>query len=206
MCLDNRIHCRKTKINLNPDNMENLELHWTTVEDKLRSFIIGKVQDRMLADDILQEVFIKIHSKIDTLKDSTKIQPWIYQIARNLIIDHQRKSGKINSRKSDLKDVHQDEYSNELLDEALEDMVKMMDDLKPEYCEALCLTELEGMSVKEYALKAGISYPSAKSRVHRGRQLLKDLMMNCCHYEFDKYGEVLDITPNKCCCCCCEGN
>ena len=74
MCLDNRIHCRKTKINLNPDNMENLELHWTTVEDKLRSFIIGKVQDRMIADDILQEVFIKIHSKIDTLKDSTKIQ------------------------------------------------------------------------------------------------------------------------------------
>jgi len=79
-----------------------------------------------------------------------------------------------------------------------------MDDLPPENCEALCMTEIEGLSQIEYAQKVGISYAAAKSRVQRSRKMLRDMLMNCCHYQFDKYGTVLDITPNKSCCCCCS--
>ena len=77
----------------------------------------------------------------------------------------------------------------------------MMNNLPPEYCEALCLTELEGLSQKDYAEKIGISYSGAKSRVQRARKILKDMLMNCCHYEFDKYGTVIGIHPVECCCC-----
>jgi RNA polymerase sigma-70 factor, ECF subfamily len=76
----------------------------------------------------------------------------------------------------------------------------MMDDLPPEYCEALCLTELEGLSQKEYAERIRIPYSSAKSRVQRSRKLLRDMLLKCCHYEFDKYGTVLSISKNCCCC------
>ncbi len=86
------------------------------------------------------------------------------------------------------------------MDEAVQDMIGMMNDLPPEYCEALCLTELEGLSQKEYAEKIGIPYSSAKSRVQRSRILLKDMLMRCCHYEFDKYGTILSISQNCCCC------
>ena len=54
---------------------------------------------------------------------------------------------------------------------------------------------------KEYAVKAGISYSGAKSRVQRARIMLKDMLMQCCHYQFDKYGTVFDI-QQKCRCCC----
>ena len=85
--------------------------------------------------------------------------------------------------------------------EAIEDMIQMMDDLPPEYCEALCLTEMEVMIQKEYSEKIGLSYSAAKSRVQRARKMLKDTMMKCCHYQFDKYGAIIDFHPISCCCC-----
>jgi RNA polymerase sigma-70 factor (ECF subfamily) len=69
---------------------ENIEELWFKLGNKLKAFILSKVHDEEIADDILQEVFIKIHSKIDTLKDDTKIQSWIYQVTRNTIVDHFR--------------------------------------------------------------------------------------------------------------------
>ena len=69
---------------------ENIEELWLKLGNKLKAFILSKVHDETTADDILQEVFLKIHSKIDTLNDDTKIQSWIYQITRNLVVDYFR--------------------------------------------------------------------------------------------------------------------
>ena len=57
------------------------------------------------------------------------------------------------------------------------------------------------MSQKAYAKKIGISYTAARARVQRARKALKDMLMNCCHYQFDKYGTVFDKYPTNCCCC-----
>lgn len=179
---------------------ESIEELWLKLGNKLKAFILSKVHDETIADDILQEVFLKIHSKIDTLNDDTKIQSWIYQITRNLIVDYYRGIKKEGQKLPYLFENEEDS-SNNFMSEALQYMIKMMDDLPYEYCEALCLTELEGMSQKVYAEKIGISYSGAKSRVQRARKMLKDMLMNCCHYHFDKYGTIIDIYPANCCCC-----
>ena len=179
---------------------ESIEELWLKLENKLKAFILSKVHDESIADDILQEVFIKIHSKIDTLHDDTRIQSWIYQITRNLIVDHFR-----STKKDKLKYIYpvenEEDSPNEFMVETLQDMAKMIDDLPPAYCEALCLTELGGMSQKAYANQIGISYSGAKARVQRARKMLKDILMKCCHYQFDKYGTVIGIYPADCCCC-----
>jgi RNA polymerase sigma-70 factor (ECF subfamily) len=69
----------------------SVELIWKQFHDKLRSFIFSMVNDDALADDLLQDVFIKVHAQIGTLKDDTKIQAWLYRIARNTVYDHFRK-------------------------------------------------------------------------------------------------------------------
>jgi RNA polymerase sigma-70 factor, ECF subfamily len=173
---------------------------WLLLNTKLKAFIINKIHDEDDADDILQEVFIRIHTSIDTLKDDSKLQAWIYQITRNLMADYFRNINKDNQLQTNSK-VEEEDFSTEYMSEALRDMVIMMDDLPPEYCEALCITELGGMSQKMYAEKIGISYSGAKSRVQRAKIMLKDILMKCCHYQFDKYGTVLDIHPKRCCCC-----
>ena len=178
----------------------NLEDIWKIFEDRLKSFVLSRISNEMAAEDILQEVFIKIHSNIDTLKDDSKIQSWIFQITRNSMNDYFRSFKKANQHLPIPEEVEEDN-SSELMADTLTDMVKMMEELPAEDCEALCLTELGGMSQKDYAKKTGISYSGAKSRVQRAKIKLKDLLMKCCHYQFDKYGTVIGIYPAGCCCC-----
>lgn len=174
---------------------------WLTFSNNLRAFVLHKVADIAVAEDILQELFERIHLKIDTLRDKDKLKPWLYQIARNLIADHYRRTNRINDNVQAEIEIMHPEENEDIMDTAVKDMIGMMDKLPPEYCEALCLTEIEGMSQAEYARKAGIPYSSAKSRVQRSRKLLRDMLMRCCHYQYDKYGTVLSITPKHCCCC-----
>ena len=178
-----------------------MEEIWLKFENKLRAFTMSKVHDKYVTDDILQELFIKIHANIDKVKDKTKIQAWIYQICRNLITDYFRNQGKNLPKELPFSNPEEEIIADEMISEALEDMVKMMDNLPPEYCEALCLTELGKLSQKEYSEKIDISYSGAKSRVQRARKMLKDMLLKCCHYEFDKYGTVIGIYPANCCCC-----
>lgn len=180
---------------------ENIEILWNQFNSDLKSFIFSRVKNVADADDILQTAYLKIHDNIHNLKDKSKIKPWIYRITRNLIIDYfraKKRNLEINELKSELEI---DSSSKKFMDIAINDMIKMMNELSPEYCEALCLTEIEGMSQKEYAELTGLSYSGAKSRVQRARLILRDILLKCCHYQFDKYGTVFEIQP-KCSCCC----
>jgi len=179
---------------------KNIKDLWLQLHAKLKAFILNKVRDEAAAEDLLQEIFIRIHTRIDTLQNDSKIQAWIYQITRNLISDYFIKIKKEKQQLPD-PDTEEQDSSTEYMAEALRDMANMMDDLPPEYCEALCLTELGGMSQKLYAEKIGISYSGAKSRVQRAKIMMRNMLMKCCHYQFDKYGTVFDIHPKNCCCC-----
>ena len=173
---------------------------WHQFSNRLRSFILNKVKDEALSDDLLQETFIRIHSKIDDLRDEAKVQSWVFQIARNIVNDHFRKNNPITVE--EVPEMIDSEFdSDEAMTRTIRDMVLFMEDLSEQDCQALCQVELAGVSIKDYAEQAGISYSAAKSRVARARFKLSDLLMNCCHYEFDKYGTVIDYHPIHCCCC-----
>jgi RNA polymerase sigma-70 factor (ECF subfamily) len=181
-------------------NLEDVAIVWDQLSSGLKSFILSKVKNDADADDILQNAYIKIHENIHNLKDKSKIKPWIFQIARNLIIDYFRTDQRNRNVNQIVSELTFNSASNKFMDAAISDMIEMMKELSPEYCEALCLTEIEGMTQKKYAERKGISYSTAKSRVQRARSALKDMLLKCCHYQFDKYGTVFDIQP-KCCCC-----
>ena len=67
-----------------------LEQVWHEFSEKLGQFIRARVADPATAEDLLQDVFVKIHARLGQLKDATKLQSWVYLIARNAIIDHYR--------------------------------------------------------------------------------------------------------------------
>ncbi len=182
--------------------MENIEEIWAVLQFRLKSFISSKINDPQEVDDILQEAFIRLHSHIGSLKDRDKVVPWMFQITRNLIADHFRTRKRGPKNAIPVVEAEEEVFDLGILEEAVRDMIGMMEDLPPEYCEALCSTELEGLSQTAYAQKAGIPYSTVKSRVQRARRHLRDLMMRCCHYQFDKYGTILSIQPARYCCCC----
>jgi len=186
----------------------NTEKIWETFGNRLKSYINRRISNPFLAEDILQDIFLKIHSNIDTLKDDSKIHSWIYRIARNTIIDHYRKN-KIQPE--DIAEFYlEDKESllvinevaeNDYTQEVASGLREMIEALHAKYAQALLQVEFEGISQVELARKLRLSTSGVKSRVQRGRQMLKDSLMRCCHFQFDKYGTVIDYHPVTCCCC-----
>ena len=167
---------------------------------RLKQFILNRVGDEAAAEDLLHDVFLKIHQRIDTLKDSSKLESWMFQIARNAIIDHYR-SRKDEKVEVDMAEIPGDEEEISAEQRLAPAVREMIEQLPEPYREALRIVELEGISQKELAALVGLSFSGAKSRVQRGRAMLQDLLMRCCHFEFDQRGTLVDYHPISCCCC-----
>jgi RNA polymerase sigma-70 factor, ECF subfamily len=80
----------------------------------------------------------------------------------------------------------------------------MVDALPNAYREALRLTEYEGLSQKQLSTQLGISFSGAKSRVQRARAKIKQQLLDCCHFQLDHAGRIIDYQPH--CACCSGGN
>jgi RNA polymerase sigma-70 factor (ECF subfamily) len=87
---------------------------------------------------------------------------------------------------------------DDVVSELIPCIQEMIDDLPADYRQALILTEYEGLTQKELAQRLGISLSGAKSRVQRAREKLKIMLLNCCHFEFDRLGRVVDYEPHCC--------
>lgn len=178
-----------------------VETIWTDFGDTLKRFILRRVGDEQAAEDILQDVFLKIHAGIAGLNDERRLQSWVYQIARNAIVDFYRKPiyGQELPEELAAPDGDGDEVERQLA-RSLRGMVEQLPD---EYRQALILTAFEGLTQKEVAERLGLSLSGAKSRVQRGREKLRDLLLECCHLEFDQGGRVIDYYPRVACCAGC---
>jgi RNA polymerase sigma-70 factor (ECF subfamily) len=117
------------------------------------------------------------------------LQAWIYQITRNTIIDYYRRQ-KITVELPETLEETADEA--ETSDLAVCCLKPMINSLPEKYRQALLLTEFEGLSQKAMAESLGISFSGAKSRVQRARQQIKEKLLGCCHFEFDRLGHVVD--------------
>lgn len=172
-----------------------LEQIWHEFSGKLAQFIRARVSDPATAEDILQDVFVKIQARLGQLKDPGRLTSWIYLIARHAIIDHYRTRKETVEVPESL--AAEPEPESGEIEELKAAFRRMIQSLPEPYREALVLTELEGLTQQELADKAGISLSGAKSRVQRGRQQLKEMLTECCAFEFDRRGGIIDCTPRK---------
>ena len=176
---------------------------YDTFNHQLCAFICGRIPDERDAEDILQEVLIRVHARMGTLRDENKLVSWLYQIARNAIADYYRR------RRPNLVELDETLAADESLPEEenavarlAPSMRELVDALPATYREALLLTEYQGLTQRELSERLGISFSGAKSRVQRARGKIKDMLMRCCHFELDRRGMILDYHEH--CCCCAE--
>jgi len=176
---------------------------WETFSVPLHQFIRRRVPDPHNAEDILQEVFLRIHTRIDTLHRQERVTAWMYQIARNAIADHYRMQRPISDVPVTL--IASDDVPEpDVVRELLPCVAAMVDTLPEMYREALRLTEYEGFSQKELSERLDISFSGAKSRVQRARAKIKQLLLDCCHFEFDYAGRIIDYQPHRAYCASCD--
>jgi RNA polymerase sigma-70 factor, ECF subfamily len=176
-----------------------LQTLWKELHDRLYRFIYIRVNDPDDTEDILQNVFLKIHTNLETIRDVNKIESWVFQIARNSIMDYFRKPGKLPL---DENLPVFDEYASVDTAEDLAPFIQeIIQTLPPIYQEAVQLIDYQGMNQPDAAKTLGISLSGMKSRVQRARGMIKETMLSCCHFEFDVRGAIMDYRDH---CCCCE--
>lgn len=165
---------------------------WIKYSKPIKGFILKKINSEQDADDIMQEVFIKIYNNISSLKDDKKVNAWVYQITKNAISDYYRRQGKsvklVELSENLTNDLIEDTSFNYKIAECLEAMI---DNMKDEYKQAILLTEFGNLTQIELSKKMGISISGAKSRVQRAKKKLKKTLLNCCNFEFDHFGNVI---------------
>lgn len=169
---------------------------WSQLSDDLRRFIRRRVADDHVADDLLQETFLRIHGNIRKLHESDRLAAWVYRIAHNVIHDHYRaKRGDVSL--ADMACAEVNDGKDQLKASAGVWLNELVDHLPPTYQEAVRLSELEGLPQHEVADRLGLSVSGAKSRVQRGRALLRGVLDQCCTFEFDRQGNVMDCDPKQ---------
>ncbi len=122
-----------------------LEEMWREFAAPLRSFLLGRVRNAADVDDLLQEIFLRVHQRIQGLRDAARLEGWLYQIARNVVVDHYRKQRPSETLTDDL-GAAPDELT---LDDDIDlrpAVRRMINELPAKYRDAIVLTEFRGQS------------------------------------------------------------
>lgn len=159
-----------------------MSVHWADFSDVLFRFYLKKTGDEELAQDLRQEALVKMLEHFDKVNEEEKRSAWMWSIAHNLLKDHWRKS----SKKDEAQQASQDDIE-QYLEMAVDCLHKLIASLPDKYREALTLTDLKGMKQAEVAKHLGISVSGAKSRVQRGRSMLKEKLRDCCDFELNQH-------------------
>ena len=164
---------------------------------KVRRFILTLVKDEWVADDLIQETFLKIQNNLKNLKDPSKLSSWIFRIAYNLCQDHFRQSKRSRNEESidqeEMKDFKealiqkgpdiQKELEQRQMGECVQDQINLL----PESMRTvLLLFDIMEFSHQEIADILGSTVKNVKVRLHRARKKLKPILEEKCAFERDE--------------------
>jgi RNA polymerase sigma-70 factor (ECF subfamily) len=172
---------------------------WNTFEQRLHAFILQKVRDGDVAGDILQDVFEKIHRKIDTLQAEKKLESWLFAITRNSINDHFRKQ-KLHEEivEDQVSDV---EYDAGKYDDLIDCLSPFLKKLPSPYKEVLHDYQFLKIPQKDIARNRNAAYSTIRSQVKRARDMLYDQFMSCCRKQITSRDEACPSEKKEAACC-----
>lgn len=166
-----------------PERASKAELAPVLVENHraFLSFLERRLGDRALAEDILQEAFVRSLDKAGAVRDQEALVPWFYRMLRNAVIDHQRRRASASRRLDAFAaELETQQAGTDTHGAVCACIAKLADNLKPQYADALRAIEIEGVAVKDYAERAGISASNAGVRIFRARDALRKQVQTSC--------------------------
>ncbi len=172
---------------------------WSEVSGSLRSFIARTAPRGTDADDVLQDVFLRAQKHLPDVRDKDRVTAWLFQVTRNALTDtiRRRRSNDrvIDAASKELAPVGDDEASVNA--EFARCMMPFVARLDEPYRKAIELVEINGLTNKVAAEQLGLSVSGMKSRVQRGREQLKTLLLECCEIQLDRRGQVIDFQKRE---------
>lgn len=165
---------------------------WEEFGERLYRFLRRRVSGDEVARDLLQEIFLRVHANLGTLRDGDRIVAWLHRIARNVLADRHRQGSRSPDPLDDDPAATPEDGGSFEFRSLGTWLIEQIEDLPAGYREALELSEIRGLSRQEIARRLGLTASGAKTRVVRGRKLLRRLLERSCRIELDARGNVID--------------
>jgi len=171
---------------------------WKELEQRLRPYLARRMASPADLDDVLQDIFVRIHQGLGNLRDEERFGGWVYRIAHSALVDHTRKRARtphLGTGDDVALNMTPDATEAELQPDLAECVALFVSRLPSPYREAITLTELEGLTQREAADMLGVSLSGLKSRVQRGRARIRLMFEECCEIAVDCRGRVIECEP-----------
>lgn len=180
--------------------MNDFDVLWHEFNEKLLNYIKSKVTNIHDAEDILQIVFFKVFKSIEQLENKDAVKPWIYRITKNTIIDFYKKKKDISVSPESLFLIEDDQnIADNMNDDISKCVGEMIFDIPDKYQSVYDMYEKKEMNHQEIADKLDISVSASKARLKRAKGMFKKKLLECCDFEVDKYGNIIDYHPKGNC-------
>jgi RNA polymerase sigma-70 factor (ECF subfamily) len=167
---------------------------WNAHESELRNFLRHRAGDIHLADDLLQEVFVKAMQQGRQFCTLENDRAWLFQVARNALVDHHRLGREVTELPED---IPQPEPVREPIHALSACVARVLSELTAEDRDIIEQCDLEGLKQKDYAVARGLSLAAVKSRLLRARERMRARMSTACQVRFDEQGRVADHIPRN---------
>ena len=168
---------------------------WRQHHAEIRAFLKNRAGSTDEADDLMQEVFLKALHQGKEFCAIENARAWLFQVARNLLIDRLRLTKDLVPLPDDL--LAETSLETEPVDLLSQCLPRVLTELSAEDSEAIILCDIEGMTQKAYAERLGLPLATAKSRVQRARQCLRSQLAHACKLTFDDEGKVCCFVPRQ---------
>ncbi|MCF2876526.1 MULTISPECIES: sigma-70 family RNA polymerase sigma factor [unclassified Tenacibaculum] len=164
----------------------------------LKAYVLGKVKNKQVAEDIVQEVMIKLVEAHHKSPQVDNIKAWLFQVSRNTIFDYFKKHNIEANFDNDWKIESDDSNENSKVIVA-DYIIPMIEMLPSTYAVALKMSDIDNIPQKNIATKLGLGLSATKMRIQRARIKLKELFIECCDIEYDKNGAFAGCVIKKHC-------
>ena len=168
---------------------------WSVSKDGLYNYALKKTKDKDIAQEILQQVLMKIYQACSNKTEIRNLRAWLFQVTHNAIIDYQKEQKK-------LKNIPQKQIPSEdqsIWAELAFYIEPLIGFLPSKYAIPLELSVLKGLKQAEIAEQLNLSLSATKSRILRAKNLLRQEIETCCHLEKRADGQVLDFCIKDSC-------
>lgn len=182
---------------------------YRTYEKPIFNYILRMVRDRADAEDLTQEVFVKIYQGLSDFRGDAKLSTWIYRVATNLCLDHfKKKSFQLKKKTAPLEITNINDSTATIISQPLADKTSppvdeaviasdanrwlkyFLEQLPRDYRVIFILAELQELKNREIAEILKLSLETVKIRRHRARKKLKELLDACCTFHYDENDQI----------------
>ena len=166
-----------------PTTSEDLGAAFATLQKSLRNYLRRQVDDPSIAEDLVQDIFVKAVTAINSNRVPSNLTGWLYAVARTTVVDYYR------SRRLDVTELDENlpdsqQANDELLNQELATCLKpLVLQLPTIYRDTLLATDFDGRTMSSLAKEQGLSSSAIKSRASRARAMLREKLLECCHVE-----------------------